>query len=174
VATVIAGSTIGFRTSVDGRGNLGEDLTRMGGDSFHSPFIWHPGPTMIYLSRAPDDDLSAYRGEGNWIKIAYAGPIDNWTWQSTGERDVNFTIPKSTPPGKYLVRVEHFMPTDEEPPYQQFYINCALVEIRGQGGGAWPVEGVKFPGSYRADGEGEFFFFFHFPPFFLLCSMARG
>jgi len=45
-----------------------------------------------------------------------------------------FTIPSTTPPGKYLVRVEQlylsygFNRT-------QFYVNCAQVEVVGPGGG---------------------------------------
>jgi len=58
---------------------------------------------------------------------------------------MNFTIPKTTPPGKYLVRVEQFniisiyMQT-------QHYINCAQIEVVGPGGGT-PGPFIKFPGK---------------------------
>jgi hypothetical protein len=47
---------------------------------------------------------------------------------------MNFTIPKTTPPGKYLVRVEHF---NISPYYNmtQMFVNCAQVEVTGPGGG---------------------------------------
>jgi hypothetical protein len=47
---------------------------------------------------------------------------------------LNFTIPQTTPPGKYLVRVEHF---NISPDYNgtQMYVNCAQVDVSGPGGG---------------------------------------
>jgi len=71
-ADVVAGSEIGFRVSTDGNGNRDSGPQQ--------PEFWHPGPAQIYLSRAPDDDLSSYRGDGDWFKIAYAGPVDNSHW----------------------------------------------------------------------------------------------
>ncbi|KAG7291217.1 hypothetical protein NEMBOFW57_001229 [Staphylotrichum longicolle] len=75
-ADVLAGSEIGFRVSADGYGNR---------DAFYhgfSPYpnFWHAGPGQIYLSRAPNDDLQSYKGDGDWFKIAYAGPVDNQHW----------------------------------------------------------------------------------------------
>jgi hypothetical protein len=37
---------------------------------------------------------------------------------------INFTIPSTTPPGAYLLRLEQF-PFD---PYLQFYVNCAHIK----------------------------------------------
>jgi hypothetical protein len=65
-ADVVAGSEVGFRVSYDGNGP---------GGSF-----WHPGPGQAYLSRAPNDDLENYQGDGDWFKVAYAGPISNKDW----------------------------------------------------------------------------------------------
>jgi hypothetical protein len=65
----------------------------------------------------------------------------------------NFTIPKTTPPGKYLMRIENFMPT-ETTGYQQFYVNCAFVNIIGPGGGT-PAGFVKFPGAYAPEDPGK-------------------
>lgn len=48
---------------------------------------------------------------------------------------MNFTIPKTTPPGKYLMRVEHMYPQGWRFNGSQFYINCAQIEIKGAGGG---------------------------------------
>lgn len=154
-ADVLAGSEVGFRVSWDGSGKYGT--------------FWHPGPAQIYLSRAPNDDVEHYEGDGDWFKIAYAGPINNARWQLQSEGDVgfwissllqlrrnvltinqfNFTIPQTTPPGKYLLRIEQFMPT-EEFNYSQWYVNCAHVNIIGPGGGK-PTEFAKFPGTYRID-----------------------
>ena len=51
---------------------------------------------------------------------------------------LSFTIPETTPPGKYLMRIEHinllntFNGT-------QFYANCAQINILGLGGGSIPL-----------------------------------
>ena len=65
----------------------------------------------------------------------------------------NFTIPKTTPPGKYLLRIENFMPTARAG-YLQFYINCAFVNIIGPGGGT-PTDFVTFPGTYQDEDPGK-------------------
>ncbi|KAI0428666.1 hypothetical protein F5Y09DRAFT_343487 [Xylaria sp. FL1042] len=60
-ADVLAGSEVGFRVSWDDNGQYG--------------VFSHPGPGQVYLSRAPDNHLESFRGdEGDWFKIAYAGP----------------------------------------------------------------------------------------------------
>jgi hypothetical protein len=70
---VLAGSEVGFRVSADGNGNLNPTYSQY-------PKFWHPGPAQIYLSRAPNDDLQNYKGDGDWFKIAYAGPSDDQHW----------------------------------------------------------------------------------------------
>lgn len=47
----------------------------------------------------------------------------------------NFTVPKTTPPGKYLLRVETAYGITHEFNVTQFYINCAHIEVNGPGGG---------------------------------------
>lgn len=132
-ADVIAGSEVGFRVSWDGRGEYGT--------------FWHPGPAQIYLARAPNDDLENFRGDdGEWFKIALAGPVGNNEWAIFNKPDFNFTIPLTTPPGKYLMRIEQFMPTIELD-YTQWYVNCAHINIIGNGGGV-PSGFAQFPGTY--------------------------
>lgn len=132
-ADVAAGSEVGFRVSWDGHGQ---------------PYgwFWHPGPAQVYLSRAPNDDLESYQGDGDWFKIAYGGPVGNNEWLVWSAHDFNFTIPKTTPPGRYLMRIEQFMPTQFDN-YCQWYVNCAHVNIIGPGGGT-PTEFARFPGTY--------------------------
>ncbi|KAK3302920.1 glycoside hydrolase [Chaetomium strumarium] len=150
IANVLAGSEVGFRVSADGNGNRADVVEP---STIRYPSFWHPGPAQIYLSRAHNDDLKSYRGDGNWFKIAYAGPLDDQHWSLYPfVSDFNFTIPKTTPPGKYLMRIENFMPTNTSS-YQQFYINCAFVNIIGPGGGT-PTEFVKFPGTYVPEDPG--------------------
>ena len=80
-ADVLAGSEVGFRVSWDGNGKYGR--------------FYHPGPGQIYLSKAPNNELETYRGDGDWFKIAYAGPEGNNKWQlwgDGGERDVSYRV----------------------------------------------------------------------------------
>jgi hypothetical protein len=66
---------------------------------------------------------------------------------------MNFTIPKTTPPGKYLVRAEHFNMNTQFNATQQF-IGCAQVEVTGPGGGT-PGPTTKFPGAYSITDPGK-------------------
>ena len=56
---------------------------------------------------------------------------------------MDFTIPKSTPPGKYLLRAEHL---NVKPIYNgaEMYINRAHVEITGSGGGTMKQSLLSF------------------------------
>jgi len=74
-ADVLAGSEVGFRVSWDGDGEYGR--------------FWHPGPAQIYLSRAPNDNIENYRGDGDWFKIAYGGPVGNNEWSLWGKHEVS-------------------------------------------------------------------------------------
>lgn len=65
----------------------------------------------------------------------------------------NFTIPLTTPPGKYLMRIENIFPENNSG-YRQFYINCAFINIIGPGGGV-PKGFAKFPGTYKEEDPGE-------------------
>lgn len=56
---------------------------------------------------------------------------------------MNFTIPRTTPPGKYLMRVEQLYPLSSRFNDTQFYIACAQLDIKGPGGGNasdWPLD----------------------------------
>ncbi|KAK4151168.1 glycoside hydrolase, partial [Chaetomidium leptoderma] len=137
-ADVLAGSEVGFRISEDGAGKYGH--------------FYDPGSGQVYLSRAPRDDLEHYQGDGDWFKIAYGGPVTNDKWLLWQQPEFNFTIPATTPPGKYLLRLEQFMPTTE-PNYVQWYVDCAHVNIIGPGGGT-PTKFARFPGTYVVDQPG--------------------
>lgn len=82
----------------------------------------------------PSTPLSAYKGDGDWFKILLSGASNGKDWDSLGQSGLNVTIPKNTPPGEYLVRVEHFNIS----PYwnqTQMFVNCAQIEVRGDGKG---------------------------------------
>lgn len=146
VADVIAGEEIGFRVMSD----LEIDPRHNGGVMYGKFF--HQGPAQVYLSRAPNDDLMSYRGDGDWFKVAYQGPLNDTDWLLWGKQEYNFTLPRTTPPGKYLMRFAYFMPTSEKG-YAQFFPNCALINVIGPGGGT-PGPFVKIPGHYNEEDPG--------------------
>lgn len=48
---------------------------------------------------------------------------------------MNFTIPKTTPSGKYLIRVEHMFHRGDV--HMQVYVSGAHIEVFGAGGGTY-------------------------------------
>ncbi|KAF2020040.1 lytic polysaccharide monooxygenase [Aaosphaeria arxii CBS 175.79] len=139
-ATVVAGSEVGFV------------IGRSADEPLEPYIIYHNGPGMAYMSKSTVDNLDDYEGDGDWFKIAEFGPKDDTTWITRDQTGMNFTIPRRTPPGKYLLRVEHLY---VRPSYNstQFYIACAQVDVLGPGGGV-PEPLVKFPGAYDLNDRG--------------------
>ncbi|KAF8158417.1 glycoside hydrolase [Crassisporium funariophilum] len=138
IATVAAGSTVGFKAS-----------NTMG----------HPGYFSAYMTPASPAANSNSAGLGKtWFKIWEWAP--RWTastgliFDSVNIDRFNFTIPKSTPNGQYLLRGEqialHLSGTANG---AQFYIGCAQINIVGGGQGA-PSPTVSFPGAYSATDPG--------------------
>ncbi|KAF2677479.1 lytic polysaccharide monooxygenase [Lentithecium fluviatile CBS 122367] len=147
---VEAGSTIVFGAS--GQKAWPESDSREPFDPKWS--IYHDGPATAYLSKAPGE-LAEYDGSGEWFKIAAVGASDGIQWDVRESAQVNklsFTIPKTTPPGKYLMRAEHLNILTS---YKgtQMYANCAHLEITGAGGGT-PGPTTKFPGAFDAKDPG--------------------
>ncbi|KAF2729471.1 hypothetical protein EJ04DRAFT_393495, partial [Polyplosphaeria fusca] len=140
-AVILAGDTIGLR--------VGQSL---------DVSIYHPGPAYAYLSRSPAE-LESYQGDGTWFKIGQYGIVNASRWEIDSDyQEMNFTIPVTTPPGKYLFRAEQlymlFSGLDGTGlPFMQFYINCAHIEVKGSGGGI-PGPLVKFPGAYATTDRG--------------------
>lgn len=121
--------------------------------------IYHNGPGQAYLSKTTtaDMDLHRYEGDGDWFKISYHGPTNDSWWSTRDQTGMNFTIPKTTPPGPYLLRFEHLYvryPIGTT----QFYIACAQIEIRSPRGVEAKVPGpeymARFPGAYHLSDEG--------------------
>ena len=67
---------------------------------------------------------------------------------------MNATIPPTTPPGKYLLRLEQFMPTPEYN-VTEWYVACAQIEVVGPGGGT-PKGFVRFPRAYKEDSPSKY------------------
>ncbi|KAF2267774.1 hypothetical protein CC78DRAFT_489693 [Lojkania enalia] len=139
-ADVVAGSEMGFR--VYAAQNSGRE---------YSAAIFHEGPAQVYLAKAPNNELESFSGIGEeaaWFKIASFAAASATEWAVFQKDSVNFTIPPTTLAGKYLLRIEQFMPTATFN-YTQWYVNCAHINIIGPGGGS--IQGydfAKFPGTY--------------------------
>ncbi|KAF2877953.1 glycoside hydrolase [Massariosphaeria phaeospora] len=140
-ATVLAGSEVGF--AINDR----------------DPDAWqgfiHGGPHQIYLSKVPDgteiENFVGNEEEACWFKIASfaQNKTTNREWLMLGASEVKFNIPKTTPPGRYLLRYEGMNPYAY---YEQtqWFVNCAHVDIVGPGGGS-PPAALKFPGTYKLE-----------------------
>ncbi|KAI0550429.1 lytic polysaccharide monooxygenase [Xylaria curta] len=144
-AKIEAGGVIGFRafaaTYNKGFVPMREFDAQMDG-------VGHAGPGQAYMSKAPGA-LEDYEGDGDWFKIGTSGASDGMHWDSNGQPEMNFTIPETTPPGKYLVRVEHFN-ISPQLGMTQLFVNCAQVEVTGSGEGT-PGPTIKLPGYDPAD-----------------------
>lgn len=138
IATVAAGSTVGFKAS-----------NTMG----------HPGYFSAYMSKASPAANSPSAGTGStWFKI--------WEWKPTwsastglvfdsmGITQFTFTIPKNTPSGQYLLRGEQIaLHLSGSTNGAQFYLGCAQINVVNGGSGS-PSPLVAFPGAYKATDPG--------------------
>jgi len=130
---------------------------KIGFKVFNNELIEHPGPGFIYMSKAPGS-VSTYDGSGDWFKVyetglCRGGANTDGNWCSYNKDRLEFTIPAKTPPGEYLVRIEHIGLHEGHRNRAQFYITCAQLKIDGPGGGD-PSPLVKIPGIYKAQDPG--------------------
>lgn len=135
-----------------------------------SPNIFHPGPLQFYLAKVPSGQTAAtWDGSGNvWFKIyaeqaTVSGGQLSWgslsmshrivspshSLHTTDKASVSVTIPKNTPSGDYLLRIEHIaLHSASNVNGAQFYISCAQITVTGGGSGS-PSPLVSFPGAYK-------------------------
>ncbi|KAI9167218.1 Polysaccharide monooxygenase Cel61a 4 [Paramyrothecium foliicola] len=115
----------------------------------------HPGPGLVYMSRAPSDNVKAYDGSGDWFKIfeegvcRQGGDFTKDAWCTWDRNWMAATIPKDTPTGEYLVRFEHIGVHRSHVNQPEHYVSCVQVKVTGGGSGK-PGPLVKFPGAYKA------------------------
>lgn len=132
IKSVAAGSSVGFSAA---------------------PNIFHQGPLQFYLAKVPSGQTAAtWEGTGNvWFKIYAEQAIISGgqaSWASLNKGTVSVTIPKNTPSGDYLLRVEHIaLHSASTTNGAQFYISCAQITVTGGGNGT-PGPLVSFPGAY--------------------------
>ncbi|GKT43546.1 putative endo-beta-1,4-glucanase D [Colletotrichum spaethianum] len=112
------------------------------------------GPSLVYLSRAPGDNVKAYDGSGDWFKIYQDGVCNtaaDFTKNAWCSYDKNFiaaTIPKNTPSGEYLFRAEHIGIHRSHVNQPEHYVSCVQIKVVNGGTGT-PGPMVKFPGAYK-------------------------
>ncbi|KAG6813914.1 hypothetical protein H0H92_005763 [Tricholoma furcatifolium] len=120
---IAAGSSVGFQMSISD--------------------IYHQGPAAMYLGKAPGS-VASWNGSGqHWFKIAEWGvaTYKPLSFQSLGQVKLVTTIPVNTPPGEYLLRVEH-IGLHILPP--ESFVSCAQINVTGGGTGNPPK--VSIPG----------------------------
>ncbi|KAF1951729.1 hypothetical protein CC80DRAFT_495886 [Byssothecium circinans] len=121
--------------------------------------ISHPGTLQFYMAKVPSGSTAAtWDGSGSvWFKIFEQGPTisgGTLSWPSNGKSAVTVTIPKNTPSGEYLFRVEHIaLHSASSAGGAQFYISCGQLKVTGGGSGN-PGPLVSFPGAYKATDPG--------------------
>ena len=125
---------------------------------FNNERVEHPGPGFVYMSKAPESGVAGYDGSGDWFKVYETGlcgtnPSVDTQWCSYNKDRLEFTVPKTVPPGEYLVRFEHIGLHEGHKGKAQFYIECTQLKIEGPGGGT-PAPLVKIPGLYKASDPG--------------------
>jgi hypothetical protein len=118
----------------------------------------HPGPGLVYMSRATGDNVKAYDGSGDWFKIfeegvcRQSGDFTTDAWCTWDRNTMKATIPADTPSGEYLVRFEHIGVHRSHVNQPEHYVSCVQVKVTGGGNGV-PGPTVKFPGAYKASDE---------------------
>ncbi|KAK1962990.1 fungal cellulose binding domain-containing protein [Colletotrichum sublineola] len=131
---VKAGSKVGFK--------LGVGAT-----------MQHPGPGLAYMSKAPTT-AATYEGDGDWFKIYEEsvcnknGAFTSDAWCTWDKDTIDFTIPKDTPDGEYLLRIEHIGVHGAHVGQAEFYNSCAQIKVTGGGNGT-PGPMIRFPGGYK-------------------------
>ncbi|KAG9054290.1 hypothetical protein FS842_005563, partial [Serendipita sp. 407] len=138
IATVAAGSTVGFKAN-----------NAMG----------HPGYFAAYMTKASPAANSASAGLGKtWFKIwdwapTYS-PSTGLVFASAGVSQVTFPIPKSLPNGQYLLRIEQIaLHLSGSLNGAQFYLACGQLNVINGGSGN-PTPLVSFPGAYKQTDPG--------------------
>ncbi|RNJ52055.1 hypothetical protein D7B24_004534 [Verticillium nonalfalfae] len=113
------------------------------------------GPGLVYMSRAPGDNVKAYDGSGDWFKIFEEGVCTSSSdftkkaWCTWGRNWIAAKVPKNTPNGEYLFRAEHIGVHRSHINQPEHYVSCVQIKVVNGGNGS-PGPLVKFPGTYNA------------------------
>jgi len=122
-----------------------------------SPNLYHPGPMLVYMAKAPSSVVD-FDGKGAvWFKVYEDKPIvssNEIRWPNFNKSSLDVQIPSCIADGEYLVRFEHIaLHGAGSPGGAQLYISCAQVKVSGGSGSARPSL-MSFPGAYNANDGG--------------------
>ncbi|KAF2004387.1 hypothetical protein P154DRAFT_572046 [Amniculicola lignicola CBS 123094] len=137
--------------------------------------LQHFGPVLVHLSQVPEgQSLTSYDGSGEWVKIHTTGfkivdggkpwwlAYNGLDYQSNGQPErFIFKVPKQTPAGQYLMRVDLAWPgfvyklgADLISDVQgQLYPSCAQIEVESDVTGSLP-KGIKIPEDLQPKSQG--------------------
>jgi hypothetical protein len=116
----------------------------------------HPGPSLVYMSRAPNDNVKAYDGSGDFFKISQEGVCHQGAdftrdaWCSWGLNTISAKIPLDTPAGEYLIRFEHIGVHRSHVNQPEHFVSCVQARVVNNGASGTPGPLVKFPGAYKS------------------------
>lgn len=144
---------------------------KLGFQLWYYATMQHPGPLTIHMSKAPGD-VRQYRGDGDWFKVHQmiickppsGGYLSDQDWCTWDQSTVSFTLPRDTPPGQYLVRIEHIALHGASDGHTEFYYECAQIEVGGNGNGQ-PGPMVKIPGLYDSEDPALRFWIYGVPSY---------
>ncbi|PPJ52385.1 hypothetical protein CBER1_09790 [Cercospora berteroae] len=127
--------------------------------AFGGTGMTHPGSTQVYFSKAPNNDVKSYQGDGDWVKADMSllcsspenGAIWDEAWCSWAQNGPKFTIPDTLEAGEYLVRAEHIAMHGAHDNGVEFYFACGQLRITGTTATDGPGETVQIPGVYQPD-----------------------
>lgn len=145
-------------------GNAANVMTVPAGATIHyvsTQQVNHPGPTQYYIAKVPSGaSVTSWDGSGAvWAKISTTMPkVDankQLTWPAQNEyKTANATMPKATPDGDYLLRVEHIaLHMASQANKAQFYLACSQIKVTGGGSGT-PGPLASLPGAYKSSDPG--------------------
>lgn len=91
----------------------------------------HPGPGLVYMSKAPGS-VKEYSGiNGDWFKIfeegvCTGGDFTRDAWCTWGRDWIAAKVPKDTPNGEYLMRFEHIGVHRSHVNQPEHYVSCMV------------------------------------------------
>ncbi|KAG8942278.1 hypothetical protein FRC03_003400 [Tulasnella sp. 419] len=116
--------------------------------------ITHPGVINAYMAKVPAPYTAAtWNGDGpSWFKVSQWSDLVNQPYYAS--TSYSFPIPAATPPGDYLVRIEHIaLHAAGSFGGAQFHVACAQIKYTGTGTGT-PGPLVSIPGVYNGNEPG--------------------
>lgn len=136
-------------------GKAGETVTIASGQKIGFQVdvaMYHESPVAIYLGKAPST-AAEWDGSGQrWFKIAEWGAksFSPMIFSSYEQTDFTTTIPKTTPPGEYLVRIES-LALHLGTGVPEIFESCGQIKITNDGATSEPSPKVSIPGYIAAD-----------------------